>query len=77
MTDKESSRLAWRTALMTFGLAAALVFGIVVVAGGDWLPGTITVAASLVGLAGQVQAIGVTATRYMLFDQASWLQHTD
>lgn len=28
-------------------------------------------------LVNQVQAIGVTATRYMLFDEADRLQHTD
>jgi len=45
------------TAFLTVGLAAALAFGILVLAGGDWLPGTIIVAASLVGLAGQAPAI--------------------
>lgn len=57
MTDKGFNRLAWRTVFMTIGLTAALVFGIFVLAGGDWLPGTIIVAASLAGLASQVPAI--------------------
>ncbi len=46
-----------RTALLCVGLIAALVFGIIVLAGGDWMPGTLIVAASLVGLAKEIQAI--------------------
>jgi len=45
------------TAFLTVGLLAALIFGIIVLAGGDWLPGTIIVAASLVGLGRQVPVI--------------------
>ena len=57
MVDKAIHHLSWRPVLMILGLAAALVFGILVLAGGDWLPGTIIVAASVVGLAGQAQVI--------------------
>jgi hypothetical protein len=42
---------------MTVGLAAALVFGIIVLASGDWIPGTIIVVATLVGLARQIPVI--------------------
>ena len=45
------------TAIMTVALAAALVFGIIVLAGGDWIPGGIIVAATLVGLAREVPVI--------------------
>jgi hypothetical protein len=53
----ESNRLVRLTAFLTVGLLAALIFGIFVLAGGDWLPGTIIVAASLMGLARQVPVI--------------------
>ena len=45
------------TALLTVGLLAALIFGIFVLAGGDWIPGTVIVAASLIGLARQIPVI--------------------
>ena len=38
------------TAFLAVALVAALVFGIIVLAGGDWLPGTVIVVASLTGL---------------------------
>ena len=58
MTAKEDfNRRVWRTALMTVGLLAALIFGAIVLAGGDWIPGAIIVVASLIGLAGQVPII--------------------
>lgn len=58
MTAKEDfHRRAWRTALLTVGLLAALIFGIVVLAGGDWIPGAIIVVAGVIGLAGQVPII--------------------
>ena len=47
----EFTRQVRRTALLTVALGAALVFGIIVLAGGDWIPGTLIVAASVVGLA--------------------------
>ena len=58
MTAKdEFDRQVRLTALLTVGLLAALIFGIIVLAGGDWIPGTIIVAASLIGLAHQIPAI--------------------
>ena len=51
MTGKEDvNRRAWRAALLAVGLLAALIFGIIVLAGGDWIPGAIIVVASLIGL---------------------------
>ena len=44
------NRQVWRTALLTMGLLAALIFGAIVLAGGDWIPGGIIVASALVGL---------------------------
>jgi hypothetical protein len=45
------------TALLTVGLLAALIFGIIVLAGGDWIPGMLIVAASLIGLARHIPVI--------------------
>jgi len=53
----EFNRQVRVTALLTVGLLAALVFGILVVASGDWIPGTLIVAASLIGFARQVPVI--------------------
>jgi hypothetical protein len=58
MTAREDfTRRVWRTALLSVGLLAALIFGILVLVGGDWIPGAIIVAASLAGLASQVPII--------------------
>lgn len=58
MTAKEEfNRQVRRTAFLTVGLFAALIFGIIVLASGDWVPGTVIVAASLIGLAGQISVI--------------------
>jgi hypothetical protein len=46
-----------QTALLTVALLAALIFGILVLAGGDWLPGTFIVAAGVIGLARQIPTI--------------------
>jgi hypothetical protein len=46
-----------RTAILAVGLFAALVFGIIVLANEDWIPGAVIVVASLVGLAGQIPVI--------------------
>jgi hypothetical protein len=54
---EEFNRQVRRTAFLTVGLLAALIFGIIVLAGGDWVPGTVIVAASLIGLAGQISVI--------------------
>jgi len=39
------------------GATSRVVFGIIVLAGGDWIPGTLIVAASLIGLARQIPVI--------------------
>jgi len=64
VTAKEDfNRRVWRTALLTVGLLAALIFGIVVLAGGDWIPGAIIVTAGLLGLAGQIPIIARLCNR--------------
>ena len=63
MTAKdEFNRQVRRTALLTVALLAALIFGIIVLAGGDWIPGTLIVAASLIGLARQIPVINKLCT---------------
>jgi hypothetical protein len=58
VADTEAfTREVRRTAFLTVGLAAALLFGIIVLVSGDWIPGTVIVAASLIGLAKQVPVI--------------------
>ena len=58
MTSKEDrSRRVWPTALLAVGLLFALIFGAIVLAGGDWIPGAIIVMASLIGLARQIPII--------------------
>jgi hypothetical protein len=58
VTAKEDfNRRVWRTALLTLGQLAALIFGAVVLAGGDWIPGAIIVVASLIGLGTQIPII--------------------
>ena len=52
MTAKEEfNRQVRRTALLAVALLCALIFGIIVLAGGDWIPGTVIVVASVTGLA--------------------------
>ena len=46
-----------RAAIITVAVGACLVFGIIVLASGDWLPGGIIVAASTVGLAREIPTI--------------------
>ena len=57
MTRDQFNREVWRTALLTVALFAAFVFGIVVLAGGDWIPGTLIVVSSAIALASQVPVI--------------------
>jgi hypothetical protein len=58
MTAKEEfNRQVRVTSLLTVGLLAALVFGIIVLAGEDWVPGTVIVVASLIGLAREIPVI--------------------
>jgi hypothetical protein len=46
-----------RAAIITVALGACLVFGIIVLASADWLPGGIIVVASTVGLAREIPVI--------------------
>ena len=55
--QQQFNREVRRTAVTTVALSFALLFGIIVLAGGDWLPGGIIVAAALVGLSRQVPLI--------------------
>lgn len=57
MTKEEFNRQARRTAFLTVALMAALVFGIIVLTGGDWVPGGVIVASSMIGLVSQIQVI--------------------
>jgi hypothetical protein len=58
MTDKqEFNHQVRRAAVITVALSFALVFGIIVLAGGDWIPGGITVVAALVALAREIPRI--------------------
>ena len=58
MTAKEDfSRRVWRAAFLAVALLAALTFGAIVLAGGDWIPGAIIVVASVIGLARQIPII--------------------
>ena len=64
MTAKnEFNRQVRRTALLTVGLLAALMFGTVVLVGGDWMPGTLIATASLIGLASQIPVINKLCRR--------------
>jgi hypothetical protein len=55
--NPDFKREVWRTPIITVALGACLIFGIIVLSGGDWLPGGIIIAASTVGLAGEVPII--------------------
>ena len=58
MTDKdEFNRQVRSTALLTVALSATLIFGIIVLAGGDWIPGALIVVASAIGLGRQIPVI--------------------
>ena len=54
---KKWNRQVRQTAFLTVALAAALAFGVVVLASGDWIPGTVIVVASLVGLVREAPVI--------------------
>jgi hypothetical protein len=56
-TREEFNHQVRRTAIMSLALVACLVFGIIVLASGDWIPGGIIVAATVVGLGRQVPVI--------------------
>ena len=58
MADHHSfNQQVWQVAIISVALGACLIFGIIVLASGDWLPGGIIVAASTVGLAREVPVI--------------------
>jgi hypothetical protein len=57
MNTENFNHQVWRTAILTLALAACLVFGIVVTASGDWLPGAIIIVSSTVGLAREVPEV--------------------
>ena len=57
--SEDHNRRVRRTALITVALSAALAFGILVLARGDWIPGAITIVAALVGLARQIPELRV------------------
>ena len=57
MTPADSHHQLRTAGFLTFAFAAGLVFGILVLVGGDWLPGTIIVVATAIGLATQVAMI--------------------
>ncbi len=57
MTENDVSRKLHQAAALAVALAGALAFGILVLADEDWIPGTIIVVASLIGLAGQLATI--------------------
>jgi hypothetical protein len=51
------NRQVWLTAILAVALGACLIFGIIVLSSGDWLPGGIIVVASTAGLARQIPVI--------------------
>jgi hypothetical protein len=53
----EFNRQVRQTALLTVALLTALIFGIIVLAGADWIPGTLIVATSVIGLARVIPTI--------------------
>ena len=46
-----------RTTILTLAFAAGLVFGVILLVTGDWIPGGIIVASTVVGLAVQIPVI--------------------
>ena len=60
MTAKdEFNRQVRQTALLTVALIAALIFGVIVLADADWIPGTLIVVASVIGLARLIPTINM------------------
>ena len=57
MTKTEFNHQVRRATFLTVALVAALVFGVIVLAGGDWVPGGLIVASTLIGLARQIPLI--------------------
>jgi hypothetical protein len=57
-TREDFNHQVRRIAVITLALAACLIFGIIVLASNDWIPGGIIVAASVVALAREIPVIG-------------------
>ena len=57
MTARDFNRQLRLTAVLSVTLVATLIFGILVLAGGDWVPGAVIVVASIIGLARQIPVI--------------------
>jgi hypothetical protein len=59
MTEREGfNRRVRRTAFLCLAFVLGLVFGIILLAVGDWIPGGVIVAVSLIGLAVEIPVIG-------------------
>ena len=57
-TKKEDfNRQVRQTAFVTVALVAGLIFGVILLSDGDWIPGGIIVTAGLIGVAVQIPAI--------------------
>jgi alpha-D-ribose 1-methylphosphonate 5-phosphate C-P lyase len=61
--DKDFNRMVRRTAFTAVALVFGLVFGVLLMAGGDWVPGGIIVAAALIGLAVEIPVIAKLCAR--------------
>ena len=57
MTKEDFNRQVRRAAFLTVALMPALVFGVIVLARGDWLPGGVIVASSVIALASQIAVL--------------------
>ena len=57
MTKEDFNHQVRLAAFLTVALVAALVFGVTVLAEGDWIPGGIIVASTLIGLARELPVI--------------------
>lgn len=57
MTKEDFNHQVRLAAFLTVGLVGALVFGVTVLAEGDWIPGGIIVASTLIGLAREIPVI--------------------
>lgn len=58
MADRHNfNQQVWRAVIISIALGACLIFGIIVLISGDWLPGGIIAAASTAGLAREVPII--------------------
>lgn len=57
MTKQDLDRQVRRTAFPGVALVAFIVFGAIVLTGGDWIPGGVIVASAMIGLARQIPVI--------------------